>query len=78
MRRSVVPILACTIGIVVAAGSVGANPRADARAAKGAAADSDEIALGAALVVQFDKDRGVAATPQTQRIEAYLQRIADS
>ena len=78
MRRSVVPILACAIGIVVAAGSVGANPRADARAAKGAAADSDEIALGAALVVQFDKDRGVAPTPQTQRIEAYLQRIADS
>jgi glyoxylase-like metal-dependent hydrolase (beta-lactamase superfamily II) len=43
-----------------------------------APSDSDEIALGAALVVQFDKDRGVASTPQTQRIEAYLQRIADS
>ena len=42
------------------------------------ASDSDEIALGAALAVQFDKDRGVAPSPQTQRIEAYLQRIADS
>ena len=40
--------------------------------------DSDEIALGAALAAQFDKDRGIAATPQTQRIQAYLQRIADS
>ena len=42
------------------------------------ASDSDEIALGAALAMQFDKDRGVAPSPQAQRIEAYLQRIADS
>ena len=27
---------------------------------------------------QFDIDRGVQPTPETQRIEAYLQRIADS
>jgi predicted Zn-dependent protease len=42
------------------------------------ASDSAEIALGAALVKQFDIDRGVATTPQSVRIEAYLQRIADS
>ncbi|HEY4305523.1 MAG TPA: M48 family metallopeptidase [Gemmatimonadaceae bacterium] len=42
------------------------------------ASDSDEIALGAALIAQFDADRGLAPTPQTQRIQAYLQRIADS
>jgi len=43
-----------------------------------AASDSDEIALGAALAAKFDSDRGVAATLQSQRIEAYLQRVADS
>ena len=40
--------------------------------------DSAEIALGAALVAQFDKDRGVIPSPQSKRIEAYLQSIADS
>jgi predicted Zn-dependent protease len=40
--------------------------------------DSEEISLGAALLKQFDIDRGVAATPQTRRIEAYLQSVADS
>ena len=40
--------------------------------------DSGEIALGAALAAQFDTDRGVSVTPQAQRIESYLQRIADS
>jgi predicted Zn-dependent protease len=43
-----------------------------------AMSDSAEIALGAALVQQFDKDRGVVPSPQSQRIEAYLQGIADS
>src|SRR3954470_23968340 len=43
-----------------------------------AVSDSDEIALGAALVAQFDKDRGVAPSPQSQRIERYLQSVADS
>ena len=42
------------------------------------ATDSEEIALGAALAAQFDIDRGVAATPQSRRIEAYLQRVTDS
>jgi len=40
--------------------------------------DSDEIALGAALLAQFDADRGVVASPQSRRIEAYLQSVADS
>src|SRR5690349_23241512 len=40
--------------------------------------DSDEVALGVVLLKQFDTDRGVSPSPQTQRIEAYLQRVADS
>src|SRR5690242_1810495 len=42
------------------------------------ASDSDEIALGAALAKKFDSDRGVVASPQSKRIERYLQSIADS
>jgi hypothetical protein len=40
--------------------------------------DSQEVALGAALAAQFDIDRGIQPTPETSRIEAYLQSIADS
>jgi hypothetical protein len=40
--------------------------------------DSEEIALGAALLEKFHADRGVVATPQSRRIEAYLQSVADS
>ena len=40
--------------------------------------DSQEISLGSALAAQFDIDRGVQPTPETSRIEAYLQGIADS
>jgi hypothetical protein len=40
--------------------------------------DSDEVALGAALVAQFDRDRGVAPSAQSQRIERYLQSVTDS
>jgi predicted Zn-dependent protease len=43
-----------------------------------AATDSQEIALGAALAARFDADRGIVPSPETQRIEAYLQGIADS
>ncbi|GJG85523.1 hypothetical protein tb265_07040 [Gemmatimonadetes bacterium T265] len=46
--------------------------------ARGSVPDSDEVALGAALVAQFDADRGVASTPETRRIEAYLQGVADA
>ena len=40
--------------------------------------DSEEIALGAALAAQLNVDRGVRPSPETDRIEAYLQGIADS
>jgi len=43
-----------------------------------AVTDSQEVALGAALAARFDEDRGIAPTPETTRIEAYLQTIADS
>lgn len=42
------------------------------------AADSAQVALGDALLAQFDADRGVVPTPETRRVESYLQRIADS
>src|SRR5262245_57073131 len=71
--------------LLSAAGTIMEELHASTRAAlptaierQPAAFDSDEIALGAALVVQFDRDRGVAATPQSRRIEAYLQSVADS
>jgi len=40
--------------------------------------DSQEVALGAALAARFDADRGITPSPETERIEAYLQGIADS
>jgi hypothetical protein len=40
--------------------------------------DSAQVALGDALLAQFDADRGVVPTPETRRVEAYLQHIADS
>ena len=41
--------------------------------------DSQEIALGAMLARQFDRDRGLEnPTEQDRRMEAYLQSIADS
>ena len=43
-----------------------------------AVTDSQEVALGTALAARFDADRGIAPTPETTRIEAYLQTIADS
>lgn len=42
------------------------------------ATDSQEIALGAALARQFDSTRGIRPTPESDRIQAYLQSIADS
>jgi len=43
-----------------------------------AATDSQEISLGATLAAQFDIDRGIQPTPETSRIETYLQSVADS
>jgi predicted Zn-dependent protease len=69
--------------VVVAVTTAASMPHARttppaSREAGRAASDSDEIALGTALVARFDKDRGVAATPESRRIEAYLQSVADS
>jgi beta-barrel assembly-enhancing protease len=80
MRRrtpgALVGLLAATLTLTTAGRPLGAD--APTRIVERAVTDSEEIALGAALLTQFDIDRGVVATPQTLRIEAYLQRIADS
>jgi glyoxylase-like metal-dependent hydrolase (beta-lactamase superfamily II) len=57
---------------------VSSGPASPNAALGSVATDSEEIALGAALVAQFDLDRGVAPTPQSRRIESYLQSVADS
>jgi predicted Zn-dependent protease len=70
-------VFLCCIGLATVFGSRGPDlgPRAGAAAV---ATDSEEIALGTALAAQFAADRGIAPSPETERIEAYLQRIADS
>src|SRR5881394_309481 len=43
------------------------------------ATDAQEIALGAALVDSFNVQRGVVPqSPEDLRIQAYMQRVADS
>jgi hypothetical protein len=54
------------------------GPRLASRASSLVATDSQEIALGAALGRQFDIDRGIQPTPETRKIEAYMQSVADS
>ncbi len=70
---------------ILALGADSAKPRLSAvrlntsiASSRRAAADSEEIALGAALARQFDIDRGIVASPESNAIEAYLQTIADS
>jgi hypothetical protein len=71
--------IAATDGVAMAAaGTIHDRAIIAAASRPTAASDSDEIALGAALAGQFDIDRGVVPTPQSRRIEAYLQRVADS
>src|SRR5689334_115552 len=67
------------LGIVLstAAGTHGVRPNEPARRTV-SPTDSQEINLGAALAARFDVDRGIQPMPETQRIEAYLQRITDS
>src|SRR4051812_17172726 len=77
MTRRIAAVLAATFGFGIASIAATRNPTPTPPIQR-TAADSDEIALGAALVTQFDADRGVAPTPQTRRIEAYLQTIAES
>ena len=71
-------VLLCCISLatVFSSRSPDWGPRASMPAS--AVTDSEEIALGAALAARFDADRGVVPTPETQRIQAYLQGIADS
>lgn len=53
-------------------------PRSGARPTPRIDPDSDEIALGAALAEQYNRQHGITAMPQTDAIQAYLQRIAGS
>jgi beta-barrel assembly-enhancing protease len=39
--------------------------------------DSDEIQAGQVLAAQFIKEQGLADTPQTKKIEQYLQMVGD-
>lgn len=72
-------VLLCCIGLATVFGSRGQSDLGPPVSAPTATAtDSEEIALGAALAAQFDTDRGIVASPETQRIEDYLQHIADS
>jgi predicted Zn-dependent protease len=74
MNRSVM----VTMAVSVVAMGVANRTREPQAAPAVSASDSAEIALGTALIEKFDRDRGVVATPQSRRIEAYLQSIADS
>ena len=69
-------VFLCCISLVTVFGSRGSDLAPPA--APAVATDSEEIALGAALAARFDADRGILPSPETQRIEAYLQHIADS
>src|SRR5690348_7807671 len=70
-------VLLCCIGLATVFGARGPD-WGPGPAPPPAPSDSEEIALGVALAARFDADRGVVSTPETQRIEAYLQGIADS
>jgi predicted Zn-dependent protease len=65
-------------GIAACSAAIASTPPASPTATVRVVSDSDEVALGAALVAQFDRDRGVSPSPQSQRIERYLQSVADS
>src|SRR6266516_3147770 len=39
--------------------------------------DSDEIQVGQILAAQFIKEHGLGDTPQTRKIEQYLQMVGD-
>jgi predicted Zn-dependent protease len=71
-------VLLCSIGLATVFGARGPDWGPRVVPPSRAATDSEEIALGVALAAQFDADRGIVATPESQRIEAYLQGIADS
>ena len=73
LAASIARIAAIALALSVASGKLYASPAPvpHAPAAWRIASprsDSDEIALGAALLAQFDADRGVVASPQSRRI----------
>lgn len=82
MTRSLVAFSSLLTAIVAALAlgtqaDAGTQPAANVRPPI-SATDSQEIALGAALAKQFDSTRGIQPTPESDRIQAYLQGIADS
>lgn len=70
-------VIAAAIATTLIAGAL--RPARAQQPTPHVATDSQEIALGAALAAQFDRQRGlVPQDDQDRRIEAYLQSIADS
>ena len=78
MKRILVTVLVSAVATATARPTEGSGAAPVGAAEIRPATDSEEIALGAALVAQFDIDRGLVQTPQSRRIEAYLQSVADS
>jgi predicted Zn-dependent protease len=71
MRR--IAVLALLVLLVLGANRLRAQPIVHA------ASDAQESALGASLAARFDAERGLLPkSAQSQRIEAYLQSVADS
>ncbi len=55
------------------------TPLANAQvpSAPAAISDADEIRAGAVLAAKFEEANGLAPTPQTTKIDAYLQKVGD-
>lgn len=79
MRRRFVPwSLVVAAGAALALGTTAHAGQMPLAPSVLTATDSQEIALGATLARQFDSTRGIQPTPESNRIQAYLQGIADS
>lgn len=75
LKQAVVASLA----LALAAGRSHAQQQPQSSPQPHVATDAQEIALGAALAAQFDRDRGLLPeNEQNRRIQAYLQTVADS
>lgn len=77
MGRTLYIVAAAALSLPIVRHHTAGAPRVVTTSVR-AATDSQEIALGAALAAQFERDRGIVSSPETKSIEAYLQRIADS
>ena len=69
MMRSVILAIICALVWLVSA-SAAPKPAMEL-------SDADEIRIGQALAGQFAKAEGLEPTPQTTKIEAYLQSVGD-